>query len=161
MRLKFAIIITIFHVQFTWACSCAGLGELTKTEIDSSKAIFIGYAISVELDQSNYKRKITFKVIENLKATTEGELIYVTTNFDSGSCGVKVLEGETWYIFSNYVSPKDRTYRISICDRSARITKRKYKRSSYKELTKHMKSDQRKEVHRYKQERRFILKNYR
>lgn len=156
MRLKTVIIITSLHVQLSWACSCVGLGELTKSEIDSSRAIFVGQAMKVDEDYFNYERRIIFRVVENLKGTSNGQLIYVTTNKDSGMCGVKVLEGETWYIFSSYIDPKDQTYGISICDRSTRISKQKYKRISYQELTRLMRSNQRKEIQRYKRERQFI-----
>lgn len=106
------------------------------------------------------ERRITFNVVENLKASEKDDEIIVTTSLDPGMCGVNVLKGETWYIFSKFYDETDNTFSISICDRSIRITKRKHKRKETEISSRYLRNKRRIEMKRYKLEKEFILKNY-
>lgn len=117
------------------ACSCIRLGEISKEEIDRTASIFVGKAISVELEplpedngdvsMLHFQQKIiTFKVMRGFKNAKRGRVIEVRTARDSAACGIYVVEGDKWFVFADSY---DNVLSTNSCSRSRKINGKNYR----------------------------------
>jgi hypothetical protein len=121
-RLKTLLLFSFiaFYSQL-FACSCAGVDDISKEEYNSADAIFIGEVVKIEESQDNFEKVITFKVTTHLKSDTSQQEFKIWTAESGRSCGLEAKLGESWYIFSL----KDDTSRLcaGMCGRSINLSK--------------------------------------
>ena len=154
MRKIFKIsIISIFLLALTTnliACDCKGLSIITKEDYDQAGEIFIGRVIKIEEYKDEWKKAVTFEVIEPLKPLEEIKQITVWTAFDAAACGLSVHEGEKWYIFADKNNKNELS--ADLCGRSVHLNKKFNIRLRYFSEKRIWK----REIHRFKKEKKFI-----
>jgi hypothetical protein len=157
LKQKFIILTILTFWSFNnIACSCGELTKLNAEEYKKAGDIFIGKVLRVVENRDQWVKAVTFEIIDQLKSTQSKKEITIWTALDGAACGLSTIIGDRWYIFSYYND--NGQLRAGLCGRSVNLDKKfkvKYYGLKYAYLEK---KAWKKEIKRYKQEKRFIRK---
>ena len=153
-QILFLLTIILFTSTGSIACSCGELYPISKSDYESSGEIFIGRVTKIVEDRGNWKKTVTFEVIDQLKTNQQAKEITISTAFDGGACGLSVKEGDKWYIFTYQNDNKELV--AGLCGRSVNLDK-KFRIKDYGLKYAFLeKRAWKKDFRRYKKEKRFI-----
>lgn len=109
------------------ACVCDSIKPLSDSIFRNAKTIFIGRVISIQKNSDEIR--LDFIVKTDYKNALKNDTITIYTNSELGMCGMDVQTGEIWYIFIEHTIQEN--FWGYECDRSVRISKKKYSRKRY------------------------------
>lgn len=100
-----------------YACLCLPLKP--RKELKEAKSVFIGKVVGLKLDEENFGEVSVKFEVERYWKNVPGPYVWVVTNRPGpGSCGLHVVEGESYLIFAY----GDKRLETSLC--SARAVER-------------------------------------
>ncbi len=101
-------------MESTTGCSCMGQLPLS-THFGYASVVFIGRAIKVTVDESNFESKVIFYVHDIFKGKCSARKITITIATMGSMCGFQVQKGEKWQIWAD--GSGDR-FRANSCGKS-------------------------------------------
>ncbi len=100
------------------ACTCI-YKEFSKTDYTEATYIVKGEIVKIEVDEEEYEKIITFKVVDSYKGDYK-KIMKFKTGLGGGDCGLYVTKGDKWLLFVNSFNGKES---VSICEKNIRYTK--------------------------------------
>jgi hypothetical protein len=88
--------------QAAYPCTCAAFPTVAE-EVDRSKAVFSGYVLEVEIDESKpeYIGRSALIMIRDIWKGELEDTVEVRTAVNVDKCGAEFSVGTTWVIFVN------------------------------------------------------------
>jgi len=117
----FLLIIFIFVIQISFACTCINVKPLSETEFNGYNLVIKGKIISI--DSTDGAKKILISVEQVYKGTKNQSEVLIVTSLDNNSCGINPHTGETWLIYS--LSMAQYNYYTDVCTKSKNLDIRK------------------------------------
>ena len=150
----FILTILLFSTGKSFACSCGELEPMSSSDYEKAGEIFIGRVTKIEEDRDKWRKKVTFEVIDQFKATQQKTEISIWTALDGAACGLNVKEGDKWYIFAQINENEE--FVAGLCGRSVNLDKKFRVRDYGLKYACLEKRNWKKDYRRFRREKRFI-----
>lgn len=126
------------------SCTCPEYEELKRDSISKTQIAFTGKVVSIKFDTTLHTNIIEFAIEKPLLRVSNSDTIKILSLDDTGMCGLRIEEGEIWYIYPE-MKNENGYYWESMCGRSVNLTKpkAKYRRKKFRVDKRRYKRDKR------------------